>query len=387
MGKETAGNSKSAVPNQSNTLLRELDQLAEQFANLTDRLVKAAGDLREPGLPPSESLLAVLSKALRDFVSLRTKVLTLAQALSVSSPGKSEKFSSLKDLRRLAQEIRKAEKQIAEGSREPVDKGEPSDVEAVMEESMILSAGPAPTIAADLPSEVEEFLDKLIEEATLVRGGPTASPVRPTNDSEQAPSIPQKQEIPVPVVQEETYTSSLEIAGKALGQEFPENADHLANMALLHYKKGEYADAETLYQKALQIREKFMGPEHPKVATTLNNLALVYRDQGRIAEALKLWERSLAIVEKVFGPDHLKAALRLANLADSLYAQNEYAQAEKFYQRLVTILEKGTIEVPSVAEGSLKNYWELLRKGNRKTEAAEMEARFPAIRGSKGKNF
>ncbi|MBI4442681.1 MAG: tetratricopeptide repeat protein [Acidobacteria bacterium] len=430
MEKETAGNSESAVPNQSNTLLRELDLLAEQFAILPDQLAQAAGELREPGVPPSESLLAVLAKALRDFVSLRAKVLTLAQAMSLSSPEESETFSSLRDLRRLVQEIRLVEQQIAEGSREPATKGEPFDVDAVMEESMSLSTAPAAPIAADLPSEVEAFLDQLIEEATLARGGPTASPVQLANDSEQAPSIPQKQEILPPEVQEHKMEarysldaelpvseaddsekrrqeslamgnqlrgksdeqepivgSLLEIAEQALGQEYPEIADHLGNIALLHHKKGEFAEAETLYRKALQIREQSLGPEHPKVATSLNNLALMYRDQGKIAAAIKLWERSLAIVEKAFGPDHPKAALRLANLADALYAQNEYAQAEKYYQQLLIILEKGTVAMTSVAKVSLKNYWELLRKGNRKAEVAELEGRFSAIRGSKDKKL
>ncbi len=74
------------------------------------------------------------------------------------------------------------------------------------------------------------------------------------------------------------------------------------------------------------------------MATSLNNLALLYEAQGKYAEAEPLYGRALAILEKTLGPDH-----------------------------------------PNVAQ-SLENYAALLREINRKTEAAELEARAKAIR-------
>ena len=61
-------------------------------------------------------------------------------------------------------------------------------------------------------------------------------------------------------------------------------------------------------------------------------------------------------------------------------AQDNYAEAEPLYRRALAILEKALgPEHPNVAQ-VLENYAELLRKTNRKTEAAKMEARAKAIR-------
>jgi hypothetical protein len=37
---------------------------------------------------------------------------------------------------------------------------------------------------------------------------------------------------------------------------------------------GNYVAAEPLYRQALQIRRRVLGEEHPDFATSLNNLAL-----------------------------------------------------------------------------------------------------------------
>ena len=77
------------------------------------------------------------------------------------------------------------------------------------------------------------------------------------------------------------------------------------------------------------------------MATSLNNLAEFYRAQGQYAEAEPLFRRSLAIMEKALGPEH-----------------------------------------PHVA-ACLENYAGLLRKTNRQSEAAKLEARAKAIRAKR----
>lgn len=553
MGKTTLENPETTVPVKSRSLLRELELLAEHFAKLAEWWVKAAGDLTERGLPPSESLKAALSDASRDFVALRERVLEHGRSFSVCSHGKILAPSSLKELRVLLLEILTAEEPIvggdgdreevvktlsrvlciahrdgtpfaplaecqakarrllqempesgpeawpippgigafsklvalvdapeamsdkqwlalqdavarefgqaltiaasrgkltappfmampdprqeAERASEPIASSFPellateelSSPDAAAGETSDIPAAPVPPIPDDLPSEVEEFLDRLIEEASQARESQESSSSGVTGDSVRPAPILPEQEIPVPEAspleteessaegsapyepsapealvseprgrenlaernreqekyaqKEELYNLALAQAERRLGSDHPEIADLLANLALLYHKQGKHADAETLYQRALLIREKSLGAEHPKVATSLNNLALLYRDQGRNAEAPKLWERSLAIVEKAFGPEHPKTALRVSNLADLFYAQGEYDRSERFYQRLVAILEKGCVgERPDVT-ASLKNYVELLRRTDRQEEARQVQSRIQALDG------
>ena len=70
----------------------------------------------------------------------------------------------------------------------------------------------------------------------------------------------------------------------------------------------------------------------------------------------------------------------LENLADLYVAQGKYAEAEPLYRRALGIWER-TLgrEHPHVAS-SLDKYATLLRRMNRETEAAAMEARAKAIR-------
>jgi len=60
---------------------------------------------------------------------------------------------------------------------------------------------------------------------------------------------------------------------KILGQEHPDVAGKINNLALLYSEQEKYAEAEPLYLEALALYKKILGSEHPYVATSLNNLA------------------------------------------------------------------------------------------------------------------
>ena len=45
---------------------------------------------------------------------------------------------------------------------------------------------------------------------------------------------------------------------------------------------GAYDRAEPLYRQALEITKKALGEEHPDYATSLNNLAALYQRNGRV---------------------------------------------------------------------------------------------------------
>ncbi|HAJ63670.1 MAG TPA: tetratricopeptide repeat protein, partial [Cyanobacteria bacterium UBA8543] len=59
--------------------------------------------------------------------------------------------------------------------------------------------------------------------------------------------------------------------------------------------QGLYALAEPWFQQCLELSKRLLGQEHPDVATSLNNLAGLYESQGRFAEAEPLYLQALEL--------------------------------------------------------------------------------------------
>jgi tetratricopeptide (TPR) repeat protein len=59
-----------------------------------------------------------------------------------------------------------------------------------------------------------------------------------------------------------------------------------------------------LYRKALKVRRNSLGDNHPDVAASLHNLADFYTLQGRYDEAELYWRQALDIANQVLGTEH-----------------------------------------------------------------------------------
>jgi len=68
--------------------------------------------------------------------------------------------------------------------------------------------------------------------------------------------------------------------------------------------KGDYDGAEPLFREALAIDKKVYGEDHPEVATDLNNLAQLLKKKGDEKTASSMGKEALRIRLKVLGPDH-----------------------------------------------------------------------------------
>ncbi|NJL62515.1 MAG: tetratricopeptide repeat protein, partial [Methylacidiphilales bacterium] len=80
--------------------------------------------------------------------------------------------------------------------------------------------------------------------------------------------------------------------------------------------QGRYDEAEPMFNQALQIRLKVLGEEHPDTAASLNNLAALYKSQGRYDEAEPMFNQALQIRIKVLGEEHPHTKITIANLND-----------------------------------------------------------------------
>lgn len=136
---------------------------------------------------------------------------------------------------------------------------------------------------------------------------------------------------------EPLYRRALAISEKALGQEHPDTAGSLINLAGLLKRKGDYEGAESLYRKALAIREKALGKKHLDTALSINNLAELLRIKGDYVDSEPLYRKALNIYEKALGKDHPETATIINNLALLLNSKGEYESAEPLYRRALAI--------------------------------------------------
>ena len=68
--------------------------------------------------------------------------------------------------------------------------------------------------------------------------------------------------------------------------------------------QGNLEEAVPLYRQALELSKKAVGEEHPETATRLHNLAGALLCQGNAEEAARMGKQALAIFEKALGADH-----------------------------------------------------------------------------------
>ena len=104
---------------------------------------------------------------------------------------------------------------------------------------------------------------------------------------------------------------AMEIRRTALGEQHPDYAGSLNNLAVLYDAMGRHAEAEPLYKQAMEIRRTALGERHPDYATSLNNLAILPRDgpSRRRRSALQAGDR-----DSSHGPG--RASSRVRHLAE-----------------------------------------------------------------------
>lgn len=178
----------------------------------------------------------------------------------------------------------------------------------------------------------------------------------------------------------QNLSKALQIREQVLGEQHPDTATSLSNLANMYYGQGRYAEAGPLYLRALAIRKKVLGAEHPDMAASLNNLALLYLHQGKYAEAEPLHSRALQIREQVLGAEHPDTATSLYNLASLYMTQGKYAEAEPLDLRALKIYEQVLgAEHPNTA-GLLNNLAGLYQIQGRYAEAEPLHSRALMIR-------
>ena len=94
-------------------------------------------------------------------------------------------------------------------------------------------------------------------------------------------------------------------------------------MANLYSAQGRTSEAEPLYLQALEITKRRLGEDHPDVATRLNNLANLYSDQGRYNEAKPLYSKALDMRKRLLGEGHPHTTIVRNNCESLQRAMNQ----------------------------------------------------------------
>jgi tetratricopeptide (TPR) repeat protein len=133
---------------------------------------------------------------------------------------------------------------------------------------------------------------------------------------------------------------ALELWQRLPGEESPDAVASLNNLAVIYSRQGQYAEAEPLLQQALALWKRLFGEEHPKVATCLNHLALLYSEQGRYAEAVSLHWQTLELRKRLLGEEHPDVATSLNNLALLYSEQGRHGEAEPLLRQALELWQR-----------------------------------------------
>ena len=137
-----------------------------------------------------------------------------------------------------------------------------------------------------------------------------------------------------PIVESTGTGGGFKLFCAGAGDEHPDVAAALNNLALFYHALERFDDTEPLYKKALIIWERVLGREHVLVAYSLNNLGKLYHTQGRYSEAEPLLEQSLVIRNQLFDDDHPDVVIGIKALAELYEAQKRDKEAQALRCRL-----------------------------------------------------
>ena len=121
---------------------------------------------------------------------------------------------------------------------------------------------------------------------------------------------------------------SLAMRRELLGEEHPNVARSMHNLAACHHARGEFAEALELSEGALDMYRRLRGDEHPDVAVYLMQVSDALEGLGRLDEAKARLRESLDLARRVLSPKHLRIGQISVKLGRVLVARGDWVEAE-----------------------------------------------------------
>src|SRR5207244_3295201 len=111
----------------------------------------------------------------------------------------------------------------------------------------------------------------------------------------------------------------------------------LNNLGVFYTNRGEYDKAGNMHWRALNMRKTMFGENHPEVAQSLSNLAVWYHAQGDFEHASANYDAALAILEKQSAFDAEQYETVARNYADLLRGAGKHRKAAAIDERIRTL--------------------------------------------------
>jgi tetratricopeptide (TPR) repeat protein/predicted Ser/Thr protein kinase len=130
---------------------------------------------------------------------------------------------------------------------------------------------------------------------------------------------------------------AMDIEKTVLGENDPEYATSLSNLAYYYSQRGDKVQAEEYYKQALALRQKVLGSSDPKVGRSLRNLADFYWQQGDVKRAQELMAQAIEVYRKQLPKTSADYAWAVNNLGLILASQRNYAEARKQFMEALEL--------------------------------------------------
>jgi tetratricopeptide (TPR) repeat protein len=128
---------------------------------------------------------------------------------------------------------------------------------------------------------------------------------------------------------EALHREALELTEASLPADHPAVAAARSALGNDLFDLGRVGEAAELWEAALATYERVLDPRHPDFATVLANLALVHERRRDFAAARELYERALELRRTSLGEHHPRVADLLGRFASMLLASGNLEEAER----------------------------------------------------------
>jgi len=162
---------------------------------------------------------------------------------------------------------------------------------------------------------------------------------------------------------------ALAIRRRLFGNEHPDVATSLNNLANLDRHYGRLSEAEARAREALGIRRRLFGDEHWEVADSLRNLSIILGDAGKWSESEEMARAVLAMRRKLLGPEDPSVASALADVAWAAGARGKLNEAEALEREALAMRRKLLPEEHSDVAKSLYLVGDRMRQQGKVNEA------------------
>jgi serine/threonine protein kinase/Tfp pilus assembly protein PilF len=144
------------------------------------------------------------------------------------------------------------------------------------------------------------------------------------------------------------------------------------SLGVLQFQERRLAEAEASLRQALALAQDVLGDEHPDIAVTMNQLAYVYHRENKLAESERYARASLAMSQRFYGKQHPDVAIALGHLAGLFLDEGKIEEAESTYREALALSRQMLGDEHEQTATLASNLGRLLLTGGRRSESVAL---------------